>query len=93
MSVGHHHYEDITVTSTEFGDDCDKVILPWIAHSILLVSDSMKDNIKFSFNNRDICGELRWDDEKLTMSGIETNKLFLVTDNPSGTSIRVYCEA
>lgn len=92
MNVGGHDYGEITISNVDF-ENQPTLSFPNIIESLLISMDSLTDTIWFSLNGRDIGGKLTWEDECLSISNAEIGKIWFKTNNPLGTTIRVFSEA
>jgi len=92
MATGGHTYQELVVSNLQY-EDAPSISFPYIANTVLIISDTTTDTLEFSLNGRVIAGKLNWSDEKLVLSGAEIGKIWFKTNNPAGTTIRIYAEA
>jgi hypothetical protein len=92
MAVGSNSFYSITVSNLTF-EQIPTIDFPFLCRTILIVPDTLTDDLEYSFNGREVCGVIHWDDEKLVISDTETGRIWFKTNNPNGTKVRVFVEA
>jgi len=79
----------LTITNTSFTDP-PTVQFGVVVTKILIVSDTLTDDIEFSYNGRDVDGKLHWSDETLTMEDVVIGRIWFKTNNSAGSNIRLF---
>lgn len=82
------HFDEKDITNVNFTDTAT-FILPFTALSVLLINDSLKHDLTYSLNGRDVDGVLKWQDEHHAIEGGEINRLWLKVSDPAGAHVRL----
>jgi len=91
MTIGNKFYP-LTITNTSFTDS-PTIDFPYPVSNILIMHESRTDEIQYSYNGRDVEGIIQWDDESLNITDTGLGKIWLKTNNPSGSKLRVFIRA
>lgn len=87
--AGGSYYRELNISNTEF-TQLPTVNFETVTAKILIVSDTLINDIEYSYNGRDVEGKIKWSDEKIELSGITISKMWFRTNNPTDTELRVW---
>lgn len=82
------HFDEKVVTNVSFTDS-PTFMIPFTAKSALLINDSLKYDITYSLNGRDVDGVLKWQDEHHAIEGGDINRIWLRVSDATGASVRL----
>ena len=86
---GGSYYKEFDIINTEF-EKLPTTNFKTISAKVLIVSDSLKNDIEYSFNGRDVEGCIKWHDERIELSGQTISKIWFRTKDPTSTKFRVW---
>ena len=87
-----YYFKAFDISNPDFGQN-PLVQFDFPATKILVTHDSTQGLLEFSWNGRDLHGQLEWEDEMLSLSNMEHSigRLWFKTDAP--VKFRVYAWA
>lgn len=87
--AGGNFYQEFNIVNTDFTQS-PTIQLKLISQKILIVLDSLDNNIEWSYNGRDIEGKMISTDETMVIAGATVSKIWIKANVGTGTIIRVW---
>ena len=90
-----NYYKKLNLTNSAFDKKNPTIQFDNQRNRITIVLDSLKNSLEYSFNGRDVDGELDWSDESITLDNCTIGRIWFKTDNSdgNGTPIRIFAWA